>query len=39
MLQILQIARAQVKAGSTSESLVNEMRQNIHSLYCAKRNH
>ena len=36
MLQRLPIALAQVKAGNTSENLVNEIRQIIHSLYQAK---
>ena len=33
MLQILPIALAQVKAGNTSEKLLNEIRQIIYSLY------
>ena len=33
MLQRLPIARGQVKAGNTSENLLNEVRQTIHSLY------
>ena len=33
MLQRLPIALAQVKAGNTSENLLNEIRQIIHSLY------
>ena len=33
MLQRLQIALAQVKAGNTSENLLNEIRQIIYSLY------
>ena len=33
MLQTLLIALAQVKAGNTSEKLLNEIRQIIHSLY------
>ena len=33
MLQRLPIALAQVKAGNNSESLLNEIRQIIHSLY------
>ena len=36
MLQRLPIALAQVKAGNTSENLINEMRQIIYSLYQAK---
>ena len=36
MLQRLPIALAQVKAGNTSESLSNEIRQIIYSLYWAK---
>ena len=36
MLQRLPIALAQVKAGNTSENLINEMRQVIYSLYQAK---
>ena len=36
MLQRLPIALAQVKAGNTSENLLNEIRQVIHSLYWAK---
>ena len=36
MLQRLPIALAQVKAGSTSESLLNEVRQIIYSLYRSK---
>ena len=36
MLQRTQIALAQVKAGNISESLLNEIRQTIHSLYWAK---
>ena len=36
MLQGLPIALAQVKAGSTSENLLNETRQIIDSLYRAK---
>ena len=36
MLQTLPIALEQVKAGNTSENLVNEIRQIIHSLYRAK---
>ena len=33
MLQILPIALAQVKAGNNSESLLNETRQIVYSLY------
>ena len=33
MLQRLPIALAQVKAGNTSENLLNEIRQIIYSLY------
>ena len=36
MLQRLPIALAQVKTGVTSENLLNEIRQIIHSLYQAK---
>ena len=36
MLQILRKALAQVKAGSTSENLLNEIRQIIYSLYRTK---
>ena len=36
ILQILPIALAQVKAGNTSENLLNEIRQIIYSLYRAK---
>ena len=36
MLQRLPIALAQVKAGSTSENLLNKIRQIIYSLYRAK---
>ena len=36
MLQILAIALAQVKAGKTSENLLNEIRQVIYFLYRAK---
>ena len=36
MLQRLPIALAQVKAGKTSENLLNEIRQIIYSLYRAK---
>ena len=36
MLQILSIALGQVKAGNTSECLLNEIRKIIYSLYGAK---
>ena len=36
MLQRLPIALALVKAGKTSENLLNEIRQTIYSLYQAK---
>ena len=36
MLQKLTIALAQVKAGNTSENLLNEIREIIYSLYRAK---
>ena len=36
MLQRLPIALTQVKAGNTSENLLNEIRQIIYSLYRAK---
>ena len=36
MLQRLPIALAQVKAGNTSESLLNEIRPSVHSLYQSK---
>ena len=36
MLQILPIALAQVKAGNTSENLLNEIRQILYFLYWAK---
>ena len=36
MLQRLPIALSQVKAGNTSETLLNEIRQTIYSLYRAK---
>ena len=36
MLQRLPMALAQVKAGNTSENLLNEIRQIIYSLYRAK---
>ena len=37
MLQRLQIALAQVKAGNTSENLLNEIRQIIYTLYREKK--
>ena len=36
MLQRLPIALAQVKAGNSSENLLNKIRQNIYSLYQSK---
>ena len=39
MLQRLPIALAQVKADSTSENLLNEIRKIIYFLYRAKRNY
>ena len=36
MLQTLPVALAQVKAGKTSEKLLNEIRQIIYSLYRVK---
>ena len=36
MLQRLSIAFAQIKAGNTSENLLNEIKQIIYSLYWAK---
>ena len=36
MLQRLPMALAQVKAGNTSENLLNEIRQIIYSLYWAE---
>ena len=36
MLQRLPVASAQVKAGNTSENLLNEIWQIIHSLYRVK---
>ena len=36
MLQILPIALSQIKAGNTSENLLNEIRQIIYLLYRAK---
>ena len=37
MLQRFPVALAQVKAGNTSENLLNEIRQIIYSLYQAKK--
>ena len=37
ILQRLPISLAQVKAGNTSENLLNEIRQIMHSLYQAKK--
>ena len=37
MLERLPIAHAQVKAGNTSENLLNEIRQIIYSLYRANK--
>ena len=37
MLQRLPVALAQVKAGNTSENLLNEIRQIIYSLYREKK--
>ena len=36
MLKRLQIALAQIKAGNNSESLLNEIRQIVYSLYQSK---
>ena len=36
LLQILSIAIAQVKAGNNSETLLNEIRQIVYSLYQSK---
>ena len=36
MLQRLSIASAQIKAGNNSESLLNEIRQIVYSLYQSK---
>ena len=36
MLQRLSIALTQVKAGNNSESLLNQIRQNVYSLYQSK---
>ena len=38
MLQRFPIVLAQVKAGNTSENLLNEIRQTIYSSYQAKKN-
>ena len=37
ILQILPIALAQVEAGNKSENLLNAIRQNLYSLYRAKK--
>ena len=39
MLQRLPMALAQVKAGNNSESLLNEIKQIIYSLYQSKKNY
>ena len=39
MLKRLPIALAQIKAGNNSESLLNEIRQIVYSLYRSKRNY
>ena len=39
MLQRLPIALAQIKAGNNSESLLNEIRQIVYSLYQSKKNY
>ena len=39
MLQRLPIALAQIKIGNNSESLLNEIRQTVYSLYQSKRNY
>ena len=39
MLQRLPIALAQVKAGNNSESLLNEIRKIVYSLYQSKKPH
>ena len=39
MLQRLPIFLAQVKAGNTSENLLNEIRQIVYSLYRAKKHY
>ena len=36
MLQTLSVALAQIKAGNNSESLLNEIRQIVYSLYQSK---
>ena len=36
MIQILPIALAHIKAGNNSEGLLNEIRQNVYSLYQSK---
>ena len=36
MLQRLSIAHVQAKAGNNRESLLNEVRQNVYSLYQSK---
>ena len=36
MLQILPVALAQIKAGNNSETLLNEIRQILYSLYQSK---
>ena len=36
MFQRLSIALVQIDAGNTSEKLLNDIRQIIYSLYCAK---
>ena len=38
MIQRLPIALAQVKAGNNSESLLNEIRQIVYTLYQSKKN-
>ena len=39
LLQRLSIALAQVKAGNTTENLINEIKQVIYLLYRAKKNY
>ena len=39
MLQILPIVCAQVKAGTNSETLLNQIRQIVYSLYQSKKNY
>ena len=39
MLKRLPIALAQIKAGNNSESLLNEIRQFVYSLYRSKKNY